>query len=116
MRVPDYDLTVAGHHHRTHPLLRTGRGLLLDFTATDDLALRLLPWADRVDHVRAAASIPGDTDVPEALLVRPDGYVCWAGQPGIQPSTLTESLTSWFGPRQLASRHDTASVRNFPAY
>ncbi|MFI9271503.1 hypothetical protein ACIGXM_12420 [Kitasatospora sp. NPDC052896] len=29
----------------------------------------------------------------ESVLVRPDGYVCWAGDAG-----LTDALTHWFGP------------------
>nr|WP_311132337.1 hypothetical protein [Nonomuraea gerenzanensis]SBO94894.1 Salicylate hydroxylase [Nonomuraea gerenzanensis] len=31
---------------------------------------------------------------PGALLVRPDGYVAWAGEPG----AAAEALTTWFGP------------------
>ncbi|GAA0378541.1 FAD-dependent monooxygenase [Streptomyces blastmyceticus] len=73
-----------------HPLLGTrlpaplpsGRGLLL----ADDRPVH--PWRDRVD-----VSAPHEG---ESVLIRPDGYVCWAGTtntPG-----LTDALTRWFGP------------------
>jgi hypothetical protein len=32
-----------------------------------------------------------------AVLVRPDGYVCWASEPGAPTQGLTEVLTRWFG-------------------
>ncbi|MEO3800233.1 hypothetical protein [Nonomuraea sp. B1E8] len=31
---------------------------------------------------------------PDAVLVRPDGYVAWAGTPG---ESLDEALRTWFG-------------------
>lgn len=66
---------------RVNELLRRGRGVLLDPTGT--LAETAGPWTDRVDI--------GDGSEP--LLVRPDGYVCWAGDPdGLEPA-----LTHWFG-------------------
>ncbi|MET9970182.1 hypothetical protein ABZZ80_30755 [Streptomyces sp. NPDC006356] len=47
------------------------------------------PWAGRVDAVEVP-ELPGLAT--EAVLVRPDGYICWAsGTP------LTEALRRWFG-------------------
>ncbi|MCE4945952.1 FAD-dependent monooxygenase [Streptomyces albulus] len=67
-----------------HELLRSGRGVLLDpadgFAEVADL------WSDRVDRV----SRVGGT---RALLVRPDGYVCWAGG----PDGPEAALGHWFG-------------------
>jgi 3-(3-hydroxy-phenyl)propionate hydroxylase len=60
------------------------------------------PWAGRVRVVAARYAGPwelpalGAVTPPAAVLVRPDGYVCWVGcvsQPG-----LAEALTRWFGP------------------
>lgn len=64
------------------PELRAGRGVLMDpGRRFGDLAAR---WADRVDRVETGA---------EAMLVRPDGYVAWAGDPdGLEPA-----IRRWFG-------------------
>ncbi|WP_328611134.1 FAD-dependent monooxygenase [Amycolatopsis sp. NBC_00345] len=75
---PDVDLGPA----RVNELLRSGRGLLIDpdgaFAKVADL------WGDRVDRVAAGT---------EPMLVRPDGYVCWAGgADGLEPA-----LGRWFG-------------------
>ncbi|MFH8384740.1 FAD-dependent monooxygenase [Kitasatospora sp. NPDC018058] len=77
---PDLDLGPA----RLHELLRSGRGVLLD--PQDTLARAAAPWSDRVDRTGRGAPI-------EPMLIRPDGYVCWAGT----PDTLQPSLTRWFG-------------------
>ncbi|WP_433871680.1 hypothetical protein [Saccharopolyspora sp. CA-218241] len=45
-------------------------------------ALYTAPWADAEDP-------PAD-----AILVRPDGYVAWAGS---DPGELTRALRTWFG-------------------
>jgi hypothetical protein len=48
------------------------------------------PWADRVDVVAATAG-----DAPAAaVLIRPDGYVAWAGEDG---DGLDDALHTWFG-------------------
>ncbi|TDD81171.1 hypothetical protein E1293_19280 [Actinomadura darangshiensis] len=90
MRMPDLDVTVAGEPRRSHSLLHTGRGLLLDLTRSDHLAAAAGAWAARVDHVQAEPR----GDVPAtAMLVRPDGHVCWtSGLPEME-----KALTSWFG-------------------
>ncbi|MGV9298811.1 FAD-dependent monooxygenase [Amycolatopsis sp. NPDC003676] len=68
--------------HDLGPELRAGRGVLMDpGNQFGDIAAR---WADRVHHVETGA---------EAKLVRPDGYVAWAGVPdGLEPA-----LRQWFG-------------------
>jgi 2-polyprenyl-6-methoxyphenol hydroxylase-like FAD-dependent oxidoreductase len=67
-------------------LMHAGRGLLLDQTGR----LSVAGWADRVDHV---VDVSEELDVPAALL-RPDGYVAWAGDD--QRDLLTR-LPRWFG-------------------
>ncbi len=69
---------------RTHELLRSGRGVLID--PADRLASRADPWSDRVDRAGQGADA-------EPMLIRPDGYVCWAGD----VDNLHPALTHWFG-------------------
>lgn len=76
---PDLDLGPA----RVHELLRSGHGILLD--PGDTFARIAGPWSDRVDRVGQGA----DT---EPMLIRPDGYVCWAGADDLEPA-----LERWFG-------------------
>ncbi|WP_372448188.1 aromatic-ring hydroxylase C-terminal domain-containing protein [Kibdelosporangium banguiense] len=49
------------------------------------------PWTNRVRHVTATA----DSAPAPALLIRPDGYIAWAGK---DPDTLKAALTRWFTP------------------
>ncbi|WP_020658643.1 FAD-dependent monooxygenase [Amycolatopsis benzoatilytica] len=62
--------------------LRCGRGVLAD--PHRELEVLAKPWADRVERVEAGAA---------AMLVRPDGYVAWAGD----PEALAAALSRWFG-------------------
>ncbi|WP_328973671.1 FAD-dependent monooxygenase [Streptomyces sp. NBC_00239] len=79
---------------RTTDLLRTGHGLLLDLGTGTDLGAA--PWAHRVTQITARPA-PGTPLTPgEALLVRPDGYVAWAG-PGSDTAGLHAALRRWFG-------------------
>ncbi|MFI1760948.1 FAD-dependent monooxygenase [Streptomyces sp. NPDC020800] len=76
---PDLDLGPA----RVHELLRSGYGILLD--PADRFARLAGPWSDRVDRVGQGADA-------EPMLIRPDGYVCWAGAEDLEPA-----LDHWFG-------------------
>ncbi|MEV0234051.1 FAD-dependent monooxygenase [Nonomuraea sp. NPDC050786] len=90
--VPPIRLTTGdGHERRLAELLGDARPLLLDLTGGNDLAATAEPWRDRVHRVTATAD---DAPAP-ALLVRPDGYVAWAGA---DPDGLKTALTRWFSP------------------
>ncbi|MEV0199684.1 FAD-dependent monooxygenase [Nonomuraea sp. NPDC050691] len=90
--VPPLSLTTAdGHARRLAELLRDARPLLLDLTGGNDLAGTAEPWSGRVRRVTATAD---DAPAP-ALLIRPDGYVAWAGA---DPDSLKAALTRWFSP------------------
>ncbi|WP_206790608.1 FAD-dependent monooxygenase [Amycolatopsis sp. MtRt-6] len=81
-RMRDIDV----RHGRLYDRLHRGRGLLLDRTGR----LTAEGWAGRVDHLTDPAAA---LDVP-AILLRPDGYVAWAGD---DQRDLDDHLTRWFG-------------------
>jgi 2-polyprenyl-6-methoxyphenol hydroxylase-like FAD-dependent oxidoreductase len=75
---------------RVGELLRTARPVLLDLADRPDLTKVAADWAIRVDIISAPV-----TDRPaDAMLIRPDGYVAWAGD---APDGLRRALTTWFG-------------------
>lgn len=89
--VPPLDLATGdGRTRRVAELLRDARPVLLDLTGGTGLADVVEPWRDRVRRVAATA---GDAPAP-ALLIRPDGYVTWAGA---DPGALKAALIRWFG-------------------
>ena len=99
-RMPDLDLVTAGGPVRVFELLHDARPVLLNLGEPG--ALDIAPWADRVRRVDAdlrrpvgAAGARGGRR-PEAVLVRPDGYVAWVGDAGGEG--LADALTTWFGP------------------
>jgi 2-polyprenyl-6-methoxyphenol hydroxylase-like FAD-dependent oxidoreductase len=81
-RMPDIELRQGHLYDRLH----RGRGLVLD--RTDRLTVE--GWSDRVDRIADAAAA---SDVP-AVLLRPDGYIAWAGQ---HQQDLDDHLARWFG-------------------
>lgn len=83
--MPDLPLRADGAT-RVAELMRRGRPLLLDFAG--NLGAVAEPWRNRVDRVQAEAARPP----AEAVLIRPDGYVAWAGGEGLE-----DALTTWFG-------------------
>ncbi|MEU4877544.1 FAD-dependent monooxygenase [Streptomyces sp. NPDC021608] len=74
-------------------LLRSGRGLLLGLDGPPP-RVDAVP-ADRVDTVAARAATGSPLDGTSAVLVRPDGYVAWAGGP--DGDGLAEAVARWFG-------------------
>jgi 3-(3-hydroxy-phenyl)propionate hydroxylase len=101
-RMPDLELATANGPLRVFTLLHEARPVLLNFGEPGSLAA----WADRVRLVDAKCVGPwelpvlGAVTAPDAVLVRPDGYVAWVGDltlPG-----LAGALTTWFGPPAAA--------------
>ncbi len=75
---------------RVAEVLRSGRPVLLDLAGRDDLVALGAGWGQRVD-VRSATTPAAPAD---ALLVRPDGHVAWAGA---DRAGLDAALHRWFG-------------------
>ncbi len=99
-RMPDLDLMTADGPMRVFSLLHRARPLLLNLGAPG--GIDIAPWADRVGLVDArhdgAWELPaiGAVTAPEAVLIRPDGYVAWVGDSAQQG--LADALATWFGP------------------
>ncbi|MFC5832127.1 FAD-dependent monooxygenase [Nonomuraea insulae] len=73
-------------------LSRDGRGLLVGLDRAGDLGAVLAGHRDRVGPAWAATG--AEFGGASALLVRPDGYVAWAGD----LDGAGDALTTWFGP------------------
>jgi 2-polyprenyl-6-methoxyphenol hydroxylase-like FAD-dependent oxidoreductase len=99
-RMPDLDLVTDGGPLRVFTLLHDARPVLLNLGEPGGLDIS--PWTDRVQVLDATYSgtweLPalGEVTAPSAVLIRPDGYVAWAGEG--TPAGLTGALTTWFGP------------------
>jgi 3-(3-hydroxy-phenyl)propionate hydroxylase len=103
-RMPDLDLLTADGAVRVFTLMHDARPVLLDLGVPG--GFDIAPWADRVRLVAGeyggAWELPaiGPVDAPTAVLIRPDGYVAWAG--GETQAGLTNALSTWFGPAAAA--------------
>ncbi|WP_438484712.1 FAD-dependent monooxygenase [Streptomyces sp. S186] len=92
--VADRPLKTDSGPTRLAELLRDGRPLLLDLTGTSTAVRTADPWADRV---RTVAALDADAEAA-VLLIRPDGYLAWAGDAPVYDEDLRTALTDWFGP------------------
>jgi len=107
-RIPDLDIDTADGPTRVFALLHDARPVLLNVAAPLDgrdgepAAADLSAWADRVQMVDATYNgrwelpVVGDVEPPAAVLIRPDGYVAWAGR--VADPELPRALETWFGP------------------
>ncbi len=99
-RMPDFDLITANGPLRVYSLLRDARPVLLNLAAPG--SLDIASWADRVRQIDATyvgiweLPVLGAVTAPSTVLIRPDGYVAWAGDPTLPG--LADALTTWFGP------------------
>ncbi len=98
-RMPDLHLVTAGGPTRVFILLHDARAVLLNFGEPGSLGIQ--GWADRVNLVDATfegvCELPviGMIQLPEAVLIRPDGHVAWVGDESAEG--LNEALREWFG-------------------
>lgn len=98
-RMPDLDLVTDDASVPLYTLLREARPVLVDFEGVS--GFDLAPWARRVRRVAARHDglwelpVLGVVEAPPAVLVRPDGYVAWAG--ALDDPELPAALTKWFG-------------------
>jgi 3-(3-hydroxy-phenyl)propionate hydroxylase len=99
-RMPDLDLVIDNAVVRTFTLMHAARPVFINFAGT--ISFDITPWQDRVDVVDAAYDgvweIPviGAVVAPDAILIRPDGYVAWVGIG--DDAGLFDTLCNWFGP------------------
>ena len=87
MSRPDLELeggSVYEHLHRARPVL-----LCFDGPIETDR----VPVVDAVYDGPWELPVLGAVQAPPAVLVRPDGYVAWAGDGPLEPA-----LERWFGP------------------
>jgi hypothetical protein len=98
-RMPDLDLVTANGPLRVFTLLHAARPVLLNLGEPG--GFDIAAWADRVQLIDAEYigtwELPalGAVAAPTAVLIRPDGYVAWVGDP--TRLGLADALTTWFG-------------------
>jgi 2-polyprenyl-6-methoxyphenol hydroxylase-like FAD-dependent oxidoreductase len=98
-RMPDLDLVTADGPLRVFELLHDAKPVLLNLGEPG--GFDITPWADRVQLIDAEYAGPwelpvlGAVTAPTAVLIRPDGYVAWAGNG--TDTGLLDALTTWFG-------------------
>ncbi|HEV2678698.1 MAG TPA: FAD-dependent monooxygenase [Aliidongia sp.] len=103
-RMPDLDLATTDGPVRAFTLLHDARPVLINLGEPG--SIEITPWADRVQLVDAKYDgvwelpVIGAIAAPAAVLVRPDGYVAWVGDP--TPLGLADALTTWSGPPRAA--------------
>ncbi|MGA9523804.1 MAG: FAD-dependent monooxygenase [Myxococcaceae bacterium] len=98
-RMPDLEVVTADGPRRVFTFLHRARPMLLNLGESGRFDVETC--ADRVQAVDAqyagAWELPvlGAVTAPAAVLIRPDGYVAWAGEP--RDPKLRDALSSWFG-------------------
>jgi 3-(3-hydroxy-phenyl)propionate hydroxylase len=103
-RMPDLDIVTANGPLRVFTLLHGARPVLLHLGEPG--GFDITPWADRVQLIDAEYAgtwelpVLGAVTAPTAVLIRPDGYVAWVGDP--TQLGVADALTTWFGPPTAA--------------
>jgi 2-polyprenyl-6-methoxyphenol hydroxylase-like FAD-dependent oxidoreductase len=99
-RMPDLDLDAPDGPVRVYTLLHEARPVLLNLGEPG--RFDITPWTERVRLIDAAYGgtwdlpVLGQVPAPAAVLIRPDGYVAWAGE--LTEAGLPAALSTWFGP------------------
>jgi len=103
-RMLDLDLVTENGPLRVFTLLHDAVPILLNLGEPG--GLDIASWADRVRLFDAKCVGPWELPVlgavaaPNAVLIRPDGYVAWVGD--LTRLGLAGALTTWFGPPAAA--------------
>lgn len=98
-RMPDLDLVTGKGPQRVFTLLHDARPVLLNFGEPGRFELGA--WAQRVTLADCGYDgqwelpVVGKVAAPDAVLIRPDGYVAWVGE--TSGAGLMEALAKWFG-------------------
>ncbi|MEU7024044.1 FAD-dependent monooxygenase [Streptomyces sp. NPDC046203] len=96
--LPDLRTHITEGWERIAERLRAARPVLVDLTGNPATTEVAAAWTDRVDVITARSA---DRSRPaSAILVRPDGYLAWAGDDTAgrpMRDHLHEALTTWFG-------------------
>lgn len=90
------DVTLA-NGQRINEVLRNGRALLLDLSPAEPLRGVAADWGRRLDYRAASSTIDPSCD---AMLIRADGVVAWAGSKDDENGLLL-ALARWIGDRSL---------------
>ncbi|WP_129311496.1 FAD-dependent oxidoreductase [Streptomyces sp. L2] len=93
---PEFRLTDGT---RLADLMREGHGAVLDFTP--DHRLRDATGS-RAHRLRYATGPARDSLGLDAVLIRPDGIIAWAGEPAFDHSEFEQAADRWFGNNQPA--------------
>jgi 2-polyprenyl-6-methoxyphenol hydroxylase-like FAD-dependent oxidoreductase len=98
-RMPDLDVVTANGPVRVFTVLNEARPVLLNLGKPG--GFDIAPWAHRVLAIDGKYAgvwdLPalGQVAAPEAVLIRPDGYIAWVGNG--TDTGLHKALTTWFG-------------------
>jgi 2-polyprenyl-6-methoxyphenol hydroxylase-like FAD-dependent oxidoreductase len=104
-RMPDLDVDTDNGPVRIFTLLHAAQPVLLSLGEPG--RFDITPWAERVRLIEAKYTgvwelpVLGAVPAADAVLIRPDGYVAWAGE--ISQPGLADALTRWFGNQHNAS-------------
>lgn len=94
-RLPPFTFATADGAVTAADLLRTGRGILAEFTAGEPSRIPdITQWSHRVDSVVSPTPMPEIGAV--TVLIRPDGRVAWAAD-AADESGMRDALEDWFG-------------------
>jgi 2-polyprenyl-6-methoxyphenol hydroxylase-like FAD-dependent oxidoreductase len=88
--VPDFEFS---NDERLGPMMKNGRGLIIDFTVNSNLLGLASDFESRVDYTDMKVK---DTLGLKALIVRPDGIVAWVAEESIDLEKAKAILLKWF--------------------
>jgi 2-polyprenyl-6-methoxyphenol hydroxylase-like FAD-dependent oxidoreductase len=95
---PDFELADGT---KLGELLGKGKGLFLDFDARSPLRTFASRWSGRITYV---ASDVKDRLGLSAVLLRPDGFVAWAGEAARNHDEAYQAASRWFGEPEAVHR------------